>query len=81
MIVDLFAGPGGWDEGLRLLGVQDVVVGLELDSAACATAEAAGHLRYQDATRCHHCWPQLCSAIFSTSRTGAMSATRCERRP
>ena len=26
MILDLFAGPGGWDEGLRLLGVTDVCV-------------------------------------------------------
>jgi DNA (cytosine-5)-methyltransferase 1 len=46
MIVDLFAGPGGWDEGLRLSGVTDVV-GLESDADACATAEAAGHLRHR----------------------------------
>ena len=44
MIVDLFAGPGGWDEGLRLLGVTDAL-GIELDEAACLTAEAAGHAR------------------------------------
>lgn len=43
-VVDLFAGPGGWDVGLARLGVDDVV-GLELDSAACETAEAAGHVR------------------------------------
>jgi DNA (cytosine-5)-methyltransferase 1 len=42
MIVDLFAGPGGWDEGLRLLGV-DTVIGVELDPWACATRHAAGH--------------------------------------
>lgn len=41
MIVDLFAGPGGWSEGLRLLGLGDV--GFELDSWACATRVAAGH--------------------------------------
>jgi len=42
---DLFAGPGGWDEGLRrLVGAADVV-GLENDPAACATAEANGHRR------------------------------------
>jgi DNA (cytosine-5)-methyltransferase 1 len=46
MIVDLFAGPGGWDEGLALLGVTDVV-GLEIDEDACATATAAGHRREQ----------------------------------
>lgn len=44
MIVDLFAGPGGWDEGLRLLGVTDVE-GIELNATACATATAAGHRR------------------------------------
>ncbi len=43
-VIDLFAGPGGWDEGLRLLGVDDVI-GLEWDDAACDTAEAAGHRR------------------------------------
>ena len=45
MIVDLFAGPGGWDEGLRLLGYTGHVVGVEMDKDACATAEAAGHAR------------------------------------
>lgn len=44
LIVDLFAGPGGWDEGLRMLGVKQTVVGLEHDAAACATRAAAGHL-------------------------------------
>lgn len=47
MILDLFAGPGGWDEGLRLLGIHDVE-GLEMDPDACATAIAAGFKR----TRC-----------------------------
>lgn len=42
MIVDLFAGPGGWDEGMRSIGVSDVV-GIEWDEAACRTREAAGH--------------------------------------
>ncbi|MGA5035134.1 DNA cytosine methyltransferase [Streptomyces cellulosae] len=41
MIVDLFAGPRGWSEGLRLLGLADI--GLEWDTAACRTAHAAGH--------------------------------------
>lgn len=42
MIVDLFAGPGGWDEAARRLGLRPV--GLEWDDAACATRAAAGHL-------------------------------------
>lgn len=40
-ILDLFAGPGGWSEGLRTLGLRDV--GIEIDPAACATRAAAGH--------------------------------------
>lgn len=43
-IIDRFAGPGGWDTGLRMLGRTDVV-GIEWDDAACATARANGHLR------------------------------------
>ena len=44
MIVDLFAGPGGWDTGLAMIGRRDVV-GVEWDESACLTAEAAGHRR------------------------------------
>lgn len=42
MILDLFAGPGGWSEGLRMLGLSDV--GIEWDESACLTRAAAGHL-------------------------------------
>lgn len=42
-IVDLFAGAGGWEEGLRGLGHR--AVGVELDPLASATARAAGHER------------------------------------
>lgn len=41
--VDLFAGPGGWDEGARVLGLR--TVGVEYDHGACRTAVAAGHPR------------------------------------
>ncbi|MFE6126700.1 DNA cytosine methyltransferase [Streptomyces sp. NPDC056437] len=42
MILDGFAGPGGWSEGIRRhLGLHDV--GLEWDDAACKTRAAAGH--------------------------------------
>lgn len=41
MIRDGFAGPGGWAEGLRMLGLSEV--GMEWDRWACATRVAAGH--------------------------------------
>lgn len=42
IVLDGFAGPGGWSEGIRRwLGLHDV--GLEWDEAACATRRAAGH--------------------------------------
>jgi DNA (cytosine-5)-methyltransferase 1 len=42
--LDLFAGPGGWDTGLALLGVPSPL-GVEHDRDAVATARAAWHLR------------------------------------
>lgn len=45
--VDLFAGPGGWDEGARKAGLDLGIEGLELGRDACATARAAGHRRRQ----------------------------------
>jgi DNA (cytosine-5)-methyltransferase 1 len=44
VILDDFSGPGGWDEGLRMIGRTDVV-GIEWDHWACETANAAGHIR------------------------------------
>ncbi|MFE4206136.1 DNA cytosine methyltransferase [Streptomyces goshikiensis] len=44
-VVGVFAGPGGWDEGLAALGARYDAVGLDLSGDACATAERAGHRR------------------------------------
>lgn len=41
MILDIFAGPGGWDLGLRDLG-RDDIVGVELDEHTAKTREAGG---------------------------------------
>lgn len=41
LVLDLFAGAGGWSEGARMAGVDSV--GLELDPWACRTRVAAGH--------------------------------------
>lgn len=43
LILDLFAGAGGWEEGLRALGHR--ALGVEQDQTASATAVAAGHER------------------------------------
>ncbi|WP_406730679.1 DNA cytosine methyltransferase [Streptomyces sp. NBC_01794] len=45
-VVELFAGPGGWSEGIAaVLGVKVDAVGVDISPDACATARAAGHRR------------------------------------
>lgn len=46
-IVDLFAGPGGWDMGARILRLPQEIRGYDIDADACATATAAGFDRTQ----------------------------------
>lgn len=41
LVIDLFAGMGGWSEGALALDVRDI--GIEMDPAACRTRVAAGH--------------------------------------
>lgn len=43
--IDLFAGPGGWDEGALTLGVRPL--GVELVPIVCATRRSAGHHTYE----------------------------------
>ncbi|MFE5162934.1 DNA cytosine methyltransferase [Streptomyces sp. NPDC056697] len=55
MILDLFAGPGGWSHALTVLGVRDV--GLEWDGWACKTRAAAGHLTLRTDVAMYPTWP------------------------
>ncbi|MFE0887869.1 DNA cytosine methyltransferase [Streptomyces rochei] len=70
MIVDLFAGPRGWSEGLRLLGLADV--GLEWDTAACRTAHAAGHATIQTDVAAYPTTP------FAGRVTGLIASPPCQ---
>lgn len=53
MIVDLFAGPGGWDTGLRQAGYTGPLAGIEWDLSACRTATTAGHFRIRADVRAY----------------------------
>ncbi|MFJ9979369.1 DNA cytosine methyltransferase [Streptomyces cyaneofuscatus] len=55
MILDLFAGPGGWSRALQVLGRRDV--GLEWDLWACKTRAAAGQLTIQTDVAAYPAWP------------------------
>ena len=47
-ILDAFAGPGGWDVGAAIIGVDPAeILGVEINAAAAAAATAAGHRRVQ----------------------------------
>ncbi|WP_327590307.1 hypothetical protein OHA25_27335 [Nonomuraea sp. NBC_00507] len=47
MILVLYAGPGGIDQGARILSLPQAVHGYDIDADACATARAAGFHRTQ----------------------------------
>ncbi|MFJ7969479.1 DNA cytosine methyltransferase [Streptomyces sp. NPDC096324] len=57
MILDLFAGPGGWSRALDVFGVRDV--GLEWDAWACRTRAAAGQLTVRTDVAIYPVWPFL----------------------
>lgn len=69
MIVDLFAGPGGWDEGAGSIGLK--TIGLEWDHEACRTAVAAGHPRIQCDVA------QYPTAPFVGKTTGLIASPPC----
>ncbi|MET7384803.1 DNA cytosine methyltransferase [Streptomyces sp. NPDC005529] len=69
-IIELFRGPGGWAEGLRMLGLADV--GLEWDTAACRTAHAAGHTTIQTDVAAYPTDP------FKDRITGLIASPPCQ---
>ncbi|MFI1166508.1 DNA cytosine methyltransferase [Streptomyces sp. NPDC020801] len=70
MIVDLFSGPRGWSEGLRMLGLSDI--GLEWETAACRTAHAAGHPVIQTDVAAYP------TAPFAGRITGLIASPPCQ---
>lgn len=77
--INLFSGADGWGEGAKPLGLSPV--GLELDSAACATAKAAGHhtIRTDVTTFCaKHLWGGVRGVIASPPCTDFSAAGRRE---
>lgn len=57
LVVDLFAGPGGWSHALHVLGVRDV--GLEWDEWACKTRARAGQLTIRTDVAMYPVWPMV----------------------
>ncbi|MGQ4435313.1 DNA cytosine methyltransferase, partial [Streptomyces sp. SAS_260] len=57
IVLDLFAGPGGWSHALTVLGVRDI--GLEWDEWACKTRAAAGQLTVRTDVAAYPVWPFL----------------------
>lgn len=68
--MDLFAGPGGWSQGLRALGRNDL--GIEWDPHAVATRTAAGH------TSIHADVAALDPGQFTGTVTGLIASPPCQ---
>lgn len=67
---DLFGGPGGWAEGLRILGMTEV--GLEWDHNACRTRAAAGHPVIRTDVALYPLWP------FKDHTGGLIASAPCQ---
>ncbi|QHC18924.1 DNA cytosine methyltransferase [Streptomyces albidoflavus] len=70
MIVDLFAGPGGWSHALAVLGSRDI--GLEWDEWACKTRAAAGQLTVRTDVAAYPVEP------FLGKTTGLIASPPCQ---
>ncbi|GAA3496697.1 DNA cytosine methyltransferase [Streptomyces prasinosporus] len=70
IILDLFAGPGGWSHALSVLGARDI--GLEWDTWACKTRACAGQLTIQTDVARYPVW------IFSGRVLGLIASPPCQ---
>ncbi|MFJ5546677.1 DNA cytosine methyltransferase [Streptomyces sp. NPDC093225] len=70
IVLDLFAGPGGWGHALHVLGVRDV--GLEWDEWACKTRSAAGQLTIRTDVAMYPAW------IFAGRVKGFIASPPCQ---
>jgi DNA (cytosine-5)-methyltransferase 1 len=70
IILDLFAGPGGWSHALTVLGARDI--GLEWDTWACKTRARAGQLTIQTDVARYPAW------IFSGRVLGLIASPPCQ---
>lgn len=79
MNIDLFAGPGGWDEGLHLLGRRDVL-GIEFEKNAQATRAAAGHATVfgPDGTSDVRMDPNFIRTVCSDKIEGLIGSPPCQ---
>jgi DNA (cytosine-5)-methyltransferase 1 len=71
MIVDLYAGAGGWSEGMRAAGLGPTI-GVEWWHPACQTAVAAGHLRVRADVATYPTWP------FAGRTVGVVASPPCQ---
>ncbi|MEV5985509.1 DNA cytosine methyltransferase [Streptomyces sp. NPDC052051] len=70
IVLDLFAGPGGWSHALTMLGTRDI--GLEWDDWACKTRAAAGQLTIRTDVAKYPVWP------FLGKTTGVIASPPCQ---
>lgn len=70
IVLDLFAGCGGWSHALAVLGVRDV--GLEWDEWACTTRAAAGQLTIRTDVAMYPVGP------FLGKTTGLIASPPCQ---
>lgn len=68
-VIDLFAGPGGWDIGARAAGIH--TIGIEHDATACATRAAAQLATIR--ADLYHYPPRPCEGLIASPPCPAFS--------